>query len=95
MKKLKIITKSIIILCAVMAAVLLPSCQGEAKETVQEGDFKIDFLFEKDGCKIYRFNDAGRYIYWTNCQGNMQSNFNQQSGKSHYTVRMESFTSFH
>jgi hypothetical protein len=93
MKKVKIITKSIIILCAMIAVVSSPSCQGEAKESIQEGDFKIDLLFEKDGCKIYRFNDAGRYIYWTNCQGNMQSNYNQQSGKVHYIVRMESFTS--
>jgi hypothetical protein len=73
--------------------IFLLSCKGEAKEVHQDGDFKIEFLFEQDGCKIYRFKDSGRYIYWTNCSGNIQSNYHQQAGRSGYTVRMESFTS--
>lgn len=73
--------------------VFLTSCAGDAKESTQDGDFKIDFLFEKDGCKVYRFKDHSRYIYWSNCSGHMQSNFYQSTGKSGYTVRMESSTS--
>lgn len=75
-----------------LAVVFLSSCKGDAKESIQDGDFKIDFLFEKDGCKVYRFKDGGRYIYWSNCSGNMQSNYYQSTGKSGYTVKMESFT---
>jgi hypothetical protein len=33
----------------------LTSCKGS--------DFKIEFLFEKDGCKMYRFKDRGRLFY--------------------------------
>ena len=77
-----------------LAVVFLSSCTGNAKESIQDGDFKIDFLFEKDGCKVYRFKDGGRYIYWSNCSGNMQSNHYESTGKSGRTVRMESFTNY-
>lgn len=32
-------------------------------------DYKVDYLFEHDGCKVYRFYDRGEYIYFTNCNG--------------------------
>jgi len=31
--------------------------------------FKVDYLFEHDGCKVYRFNDNGHWVYFTNCNG--------------------------
>jgi len=31
--------------------------------------YVVDYLFEHDGCKIYRFNDNGHYVYFTNCRG--------------------------
>ena len=30
--------------------------------------FKVDYLFEHDGCKVYRFYDYG-YVYFTTCNG--------------------------
>lgn len=33
------------------------------------GTYKIDYLFEHDGCKVYRFYDMGNYVYFTNCTG--------------------------
>ncbi len=33
--------------------------------------YKVDYLFEHDGCKVYRFNDMGTYVYFTNCKGNV------------------------
>jgi hypothetical protein len=35
-------------------------------EQTENPNFKVDFLFEKDGCKVYRFLD-GNYHYFTNC----------------------------
>lgn len=32
-------------------------------------DYKIEYLFEHDGCKVYRFYDRGNYVYFTNCRG--------------------------
>ncbi len=31
--------------------------------------YKVDYLFEHDGCKVYRFADNGYYVYYTNCNG--------------------------
>ena len=31
--------------------------------------YKVDYLFEHDGCKVYRFYDKGNYVYFTNCNG--------------------------
>jgi len=31
--------------------------------------YKVDYLFEHDGCKVYRFYDRGNYVYFTNCKG--------------------------
>ena len=35
--------------------------------------YQVDYLFEHDGCKVYRFNDDGRYVYFTNCTGEVSS----------------------
>lgn len=35
--------------------------------------YRVEYLFEHDGCKVYRFNDNGRYVYFTNCTGNITS----------------------
>ncbi len=32
-------------------------------------DIELELLFEHDGCKIYRFSDVGRSIYYTDCRG--------------------------
>jgi Domain of unknown function (DUF4884) len=32
-------------------------------------DYNVSFLFEHDGCKVYRFNDRGEFIYFTSCNG--------------------------
>lgn len=33
--------------------------------------YKVEYLFEHDGCKVYRFHDMGHYVYFTNCQGDV------------------------
>lgn len=37
--------------------------------------YEIHYLFEHEGCKVYRFYDdwAGAYVYFTNCQGDVTS----------------------
>ena len=31
--------------------------------------YSVEYLFEHDGCKVYRFRDNGQFIYFTNCKG--------------------------
>jgi hypothetical protein len=70
-------------------SVLLFGCEekGTPKETNTDGDFRIEFLFEKDGCKVYRFRDGSRYIYWANCQGKIQADY--ETGSKHKIYHKE------
>lgn len=53
--------------------VLLASCmvqQPISKEPAQNNqDYKVEYLFEHEGCKVYRFKDGSYYVYFTNCNG--------------------------
>ena len=31
--------------------------------------YQVEYLFEHDGCKVYRFHDLGNWVYFTNCRG--------------------------
>ena len=50
---------------------LLTGCVTPAPVTRERAennqDYKVDYLFEHDGCKVYRFRDKGNYVYFTNC----------------------------
>jgi hypothetical protein len=36
-------------------------------------NYDVDFLFEYEGCKVYRFYDYGNYVYFTNCRNETTS----------------------
>ena len=35
--------------------------------------YKVEYLFEHEGCKVYRFLDDGHYVYYTNCNSDVTS----------------------
>jgi len=35
--------------------------------------YEVEYLFEHDGCKVFRFYDNGNYVYFTNCTGDVTS----------------------
>ena len=35
--------------------------------------YQVEYLFEHDGCKVYRFLDSGNYVYFTNCNSDVTS----------------------
>lgn len=35
--------------------------------------YNIHYLFEHDGCRVYRFQDMRNYVYFTNCTGDVTS----------------------
>lgn len=79
MKKLTILTSLLIAVVAIAGG-----CANDPIERTQTNNAQIpvDFLFEKDGCKVYRFNDAGRYIYYTSCKGNTTEKHTRSNGKT-------------
>ena len=60
-----------------LAFVLFSSCWVKKpvsrEQPVNNKDYKVDYLFEYDGCKVYRFMDDGEYVYFTNCTGSVSS----------------------
>lgn len=54
-------------------------------------DFKLTLLFEKDGCKMYRFKDGITSIYWSDCSGRIKSEY-QEFNASTKTYQTKSTT---
>lgn len=66
--------KKIILL--ILATILLVGCKenGSPVTTTDSVDnFRVVKLFEIDGISVYRFNDWGTYVYFTNGKGEVQS----------------------
>jgi hypothetical protein len=61
-------------IAAALLILSLSSCLVQQPVTSQTAvnnqDYKVDYLFEHDGCKVYRFADRGYNVYFTNCNGN-------------------------
>lgn len=59
------------ILLIFLMCLVLSSCEKEplSRTATNNSEFHVDFLFEKDGCKVYRFRDAGEPVYFTDCRG--------------------------
>jgi len=56
------------------------------KAPVNNGTYKVDYLFEHEGVKVYRFLDMGRWVYFTNCVGDVTS-FPSDSTRITNTIR--------
>lgn len=70
--------KTLILLLAVVTMFILglSSCVSKKPISIHESnnkDYGVSYLFEHDGCKVYRFVDDGNYVYFTNCTGNVTS----------------------
>ena len=70
----------------VLTIVLLTGCMKDEQTSER---FQVEFLFEKDGVKVYRFFD-GRYHYFTTLGETMTK---QHSGKSNYEENIKSLSS--
>lgn len=81
-------------LISITVIILLSACEKEAqrKENTSNDNFQIELLFEKDGCKVYRFTDAGHSIYYTDCRGKIESVYDEHIGKTSHEVRIENET---
>ena len=70
-----------------LTAIVITTMTGCFKEPQSIGlagkdnKFQVEFLFEKDGIKMYRFMDGSHYHYFTS---NGQTISTQTSGKTTY-----------
>lgn len=54
------------ILLILLSGIVFTGCVKDPQSTSVEGNgFHVEYLFEKDGIKVYRFYDGGKYHYFT------------------------------
>ena len=62
--------------------VAFAACTKSPQSTVTKGnDIQVEFMFEQDSVKVYRFMDNGYYHYFTTRGETMTT---QSAGKTHY-----------
>lgn len=68
----------------VVLALLTAACDDERKPlTIQQTSnptYQVAYLFEQDGCRVYRFEDELRYRYFVTCAGSTSQQI--QNGKT-------------
>ncbi len=80
--------KTILLVLLIVAGFVGCSHRKPATETISNGNYEVEFLFEQDGCKMYRFDDGVRYVYWCNCEGKVNADYetHQSNGKTSSTT---------
>lgn len=67
--------KKLIFPVVISVTFLMTSCFVNVPLTTRSSDnnrtYTVDYLFEHDGCKVYRFMDNGHYVYFTNCRSDI------------------------
>lgn len=83
--------KKLIIITALFA---LFGCKKEAisSEKTKINNIELELLFEKDGCKMYRFNDGGRNVYWATCEGKTSYSYSTKNRNQTITNHVEEIT---
>ena len=70
-----------------IVSLVLSSCYKDPQNMTTEGNgFEVEFLFEKDGVKVYRFRDGGKVHYFTSRGETMTTN---SSDKSNYEENIQ------
>lgn len=76
--------KTLIKICLlVIVSINLLSCMIQEPISVvapqNNKTYEIEYLFEHDGCKMYRFRDGDYYVYFTNCKGEVSTVVNDST----------------
>jgi hypothetical protein len=50
-------------------------------------DYTVEYLFQHDGCKVYRFKDGSYYVYFTNCNGEAIARTDSTAVKNSTTIK--------
>lgn len=82
--------KASIILSVLVLGSVLVSCRAyvpiESVKPHNNETYRVEYLFEYDGCKVYRFRDDYGLVYFTNCNGSVTSIKNDSTAKRVTTI---------
>ena len=87
---MKTITKLFILIFLLLG---ITSCFGPRPLAIKPSNntgYNVSFLFEYDGCKVYRFYDNGNDVYFTT-RGDVTSIKNDSTKKRKMTFNMNEF----
>jgi len=73
------------VVAAAVVCLALAACEGKplAQAQTENAEFQVAFLFEHDGCRVYRFRDAGYRHYFTDCRGSTATTHARLIGKTY------------
>lgn len=87
------------IILIVVALIMLVSCEPQYKSEevtpCSNPSYKVEKLFTVDSITVYRFIDNGRYIYFTDCTGNVEYTYRRRTGKTTTTERVQMICNEH
>lgn len=76
---------------------LFYGCNGKGEQIIPNetnDNFNVEFLFEVDGVKVYRFEDRGKSIYFTNTNGKCEYTYYNYTGKMLEPIRIQTLCNF-
>ena len=78
---------------AFLVVILVIGCASDGVKTAKTDspDVKVTLLFEHEGCRVYRFFDAGEYIYYANCGGSFSTAWDMPRGKTIHHERVSTY----
>lgn len=83
-----------LILIVILAACLV-GCVSDpiATSTTNNPKINVELVVIYDGCKVYRFNDGARYVYFVKCVGDAnvqaQTYWDTPEGKTTTPIRVQ------
>ncbi len=81
---------------SVLLIFVLSECVRRPQQVLSTSNrnYTLDLLFEHEGCKMYRFKDGDRYVYWTDCRGKVETAYRETNkyGSSEFNVQNETIT---
>lgn len=82
---------AIYIIFIALGVIIFGACTNEpisSERVGKDSEIKVDYLFQKDGVKVYRFIDGGRVHYFTT---NGETISTQTEGKHTYTENIKNY----
>lgn len=79
---IKLFAPSLFIIAGLSSCASIPLQVGESENN---STYTVSYLFEHDGCKVYRFYDRGNYVYFTT-RGDVTSIKNDSTTKRTITI---------
>lgn len=62
----------IVVMCLcffMLKSCMTPGVPLRTTASANNQTYKVAYLFEHDGCRVYRFIDSGNCVYFTSCTG--------------------------